>query len=99
MVRGRPAPVRALVGRAFTGVDGQTSVLLGFSCGAQAVLTFNFFGDGPTRAVIVGTEARIEVDAPFYALAPFTLTNNGGTSVRYEPADRRNGLRYEADEV
>ncbi len=99
MVLGRPDEVRALVSPAFTGVDGQTSVLLGFAGGAQAVLTCNSSGDGPTRAVIVGTEARIEVDRPFYAPSPFTLTNIDGTSVRYEPPDRRNGLRYEADEV
>ena len=99
MVLGRPSQVRALVHPAFTGVDGQTSMLLGFPGGAQALLTCNFFGDGPTRAGIVGTDARIEVDAPFYAPSAFTLTKNDGTSVRYEPPDRRNGLRYEADEV
>jgi predicted dehydrogenase len=99
MVLGPPAQVRALVSPAFTGVDGQTSVLLGFPGGAQAVLTCNSSGDGPTRAVIVGTEARIEVDRPFYAPSPFTLTRNDGTSTRYEPPERGNGLRYEADEV
>jgi predicted dehydrogenase len=78
MVLGAPAEVRALVSPAFTGVDGQTSVLLGFRGGAHAVLTCNSAGDGPTRATIVGTEVRIEVDPPFYAPSRVTTGPRSG---------------------
>jgi predicted dehydrogenase len=99
MLLGRPSQVRALVTPAFTGVDGQTSMLLGFPSGAQAVLTCNFSADSPTRAAIVGTEARIEVDPPFFAPSSFTIIRTDGSSSRFAPTYEGTGLYYEADEV
>jgi predicted dehydrogenase len=67
MVLGAPQRVLSLVTPAFTGVDGQTSMLLGYATGAQAILTCTLSARSPTRAAIVGTEARIEIDGDFYA--------------------------------
>lgn len=99
MVLGKPEKVRGLVTPAFTGVDGQTSMLLGFSSGAHAVLTCNSFAHSPTRASIVGTEARIEIDPPFYAPSALTVIGKDGGSNRFEPRYKGTGLRFEADEV
>ena len=99
MVLGEPQRIVALVDPAFTGVDGQTSVLLGHASGAQAVLTCTLAASGPTRAAIVGTEARIEVDGPFYAPGAFTLIPREGEPLRVAPPHEGNGLRHEADEV
>jgi predicted dehydrogenase len=99
MVLGEPQRIVALVDPAFTGVDGQTSVLLGHASGAQAVLTCTLAASGPTRAAIVGTEARIEVDGPFYAPGAFTLIPREGEPRRVAPPHEGNGLRHEADEV
>jgi predicted dehydrogenase len=99
MFLGKPAQVMALITPAFTGVDGQTSMLLGYTGGAQAVLTCNVSGDTPARAVIVGTEARIEIDGPFFAPASFTLTRHDRSSTRVEPPFEGHGLHYEAEEV
>ena len=71
MVLGSPTSVIALIEPAFTGVDGQTSMLLGFGSGAQAVLTCTSLAKSPTRAAIVGTNARIEIDGDFYAPRSF----------------------------
>lgn len=97
-VLGEPSRVAALADPAFTGVDAQTSILLGYESGAHAALTCTLRAKSPTRAAIVGTEGRIEIEGDFYAPGAFTLTPRGGEAQRvgipYE-----GGLRYEADEV
>jgi predicted dehydrogenase len=98
MVLGTPDRVVALTDPAFTGVDAQTSILLGHPGGAHAALTCTLAAKSPTRATIVGTEARIEIEGPFYAPSAFTLTPRAGAPQRVElPSE--GGLRYEADEV
>jgi predicted dehydrogenase len=99
MVLGKPAQVMAMITPAFTGVDGLTSMMFGYASGAQAVLTCNLSANTPARATIVGSEARIEIDGPFFAHASFTLTRSDGTATRFEPLHEGNGLHYEADEV
>jgi predicted dehydrogenase len=99
MILGKPAEIAALVTPAFTGVDGQTSMLFGYANGAQSVLTCTSSAKTPTIAAIVGTEARIEIDSMFYAPTSFTLIARDGTSTRYEPPHEGKGLHYEADEV
>lgn len=99
MVLGRPARMVALVDAAFTGVDGQTSMIFGYSGGAHAVLTCTSAARSPTVGAIVGTEARIEIDSDFYALTSYTVISRGGERRRVEHPRLGNGLRYEADEV
>jgi predicted dehydrogenase len=99
MILGKPAQIAALITPAFTGVDGQTSMLFGFASGAQAVLTSTSSARTPIRAAIVGTEARIEIDSMFYAPSSFTLIGRDGHATRFEPPYVGNGLHYEADEV
>jgi predicted dehydrogenase len=100
MVLGTPDRVVALSDPAFTGVDAQTSILLGHPGGAHAVLTCTLRAKSPTRAAIVGTEARIEIEGDFYAPVPFTVIPRAGELRRFEPPEEKlKGLRYEADEV
>ena len=99
MVLGEPERVVALSDPAFTGVDAQTSILLGYASGAHAVLTCTLRAKSPTRAAIVGTEARIEIEGDFYAPAAFTLIPRDGEPQRFEPPEELRGLRHEADEV
>jgi predicted dehydrogenase len=99
MVLGPPSRIVAMVSPAFTGVDGQTSMLFGYGGGAQAILTCTSSARTPVRAAIVGTEARIEVDPNFYSPSSFTLIARDGTATRFEPSHEGNGLHYEADEV
>jgi predicted dehydrogenase len=62
------------------------------------VLTCTLGAKGPTRAAIIGTDARIETDSRFYGPVGFTFIPREGEPRRYEPADP-GGLRHEADEV
>jgi predicted dehydrogenase len=99
MILGTPDRIAAVIDPAFTGVDAQTSMVFGYASGAQAVLTCTLRAKSPTRAAIVGTEARIEIEGDFYAPAAVTLLPREGEPTRVESTHEGRGLRHQADEV
>jgi predicted dehydrogenase len=99
MVLGTPSRIVSISDPAFTGVDAQTSMLFGYDSGAQAVLTCTLRAKSPTRAAIVGTDARIEVDGDFYAPACVSLIPREGETVTVESSHQGRGLRHQAEEV
>ncbi len=99
MLLGTPDRIVSLVDPAFTGVDGQTSMLFGYASGAQAVLTCTSAAKSPTRGAIVGTDARIEIDGEFYGPTSFTLISRAGERTYFDTQDEGRGLWYEAEEV
>ena len=99
MVLGAPSRILSSVDPAFTGVDAQTSMLFGYDGGAHAVLTCTLRAKSPTRAAIVGTDARIEVEGDFYAPAAVTLIPRSGERTRVPSTHEGRGLRHQADEV
>jgi predicted dehydrogenase len=99
MVLGTPDLIVSMSDPAATGVDAQTSMLFGYHSGAQAVLTCTLRAKSATRASIVGTEARIEIDGAFYAPANMTLVPRDGDRTSVESAHEGRGLRHQADEV
>jgi predicted dehydrogenase len=99
MILGRPDRILSMSDPAFTGVDAQTSMLLGYDSGAHAVLTCTLRGQSPTRASIVGTDARIEIEGDFYAPTNVTLVPRGGDPTLVESVHEGRGLRHQADEV
>jgi predicted dehydrogenase len=99
MVLGPPSRIMAMSDPAFTGVDAQTSMLFGYDSGAQAVLTCTLRAKSPTRAAIVGTDARIEVEGDFYALSTPTLISRSGYTTWAGSQHEGRGLRFQADEV
>jgi predicted dehydrogenase len=99
MVLGSPSSIMSMSDPAFTGVDAQTSMLFGYDSGAQALLTCTLRAKSPTRAAIVGTDARIEIEGDFYAPATVTLIPRNGSPIRVESRHEGRGLRHQADEV
>jgi predicted dehydrogenase len=99
MILGPPSRIVSMSDPAFTGVDAQTSMLLGYDSGAQALLTCTLRAKSPTRAAVVGTDARIEVEGDFYAPAAVTLLPRKGAPTRVALAHEGRGLRHQADEV
>jgi predicted dehydrogenase len=101
LVLGTPDVVTARSSKAFTGVDAQTSVILDYAGGAQAVLTTTLLARSPTRAAIVGTDARIEIDSVWYQPSSFTVISRDGQVLeRYdETAVGHDGLRHQAAEA
>jgi predicted dehydrogenase len=99
MVLGTPERIVSLSEPAFTGVDGQTSMIFGYASGAQAILSCTSSAVTPTKATIVGADARIDIERRFYAPTTFTLTPRGGEPVQFKPPHVGHGLHYEAAEV
>ncbi len=70
-----------------------------YHSGAQAVLTCTLRAKSPARAVIVGSDARIEIEGDFYAPATVTLVPRKGDPSRVESVQAGRGLHHQADEV
>jgi predicted dehydrogenase len=99
MVLGPPSRVTAVSDPTFTGVDGQTSILLQHNGGAHAVLTCTLEAASPVTAAIVGTEARIEIDRTWYAPTTFRLVTRDGEVSEYAEECAPRGMQHEAAEV
>jgi predicted dehydrogenase len=99
MLLGTPDRIAAVSDPAFTGVDAQTSMVFGYASGAQAVLTCTLRAKSPTRASIVGTDSRIEIEGDFYAPSTVTLLPREGQPTRIESTHPGRGLHHQADEV
>jgi predicted dehydrogenase len=100
MVFGTPTRVTAVSDRAFTGVDATTSAVLQYGDGAHSVISTSLEVAGPNRAAIVGTEARIEIDAVFYAPTTFSLIGRDGTVIeRFDEPQEGRGMQFEVAEV
>jgi predicted dehydrogenase len=99
MLLGAPDRITAIVEPAFTGVDGQTSMVFQYASGAQAVLTCTSFARSPTTAAIVGADARIEIAGPWYAPTSFALIYRTGERTDFDEPHEGGGLRHQADEV
>ncbi|SEF15756.1 Gfo/Idh/MocA family protein [Jiangella alba] len=97
-VLGRPDGVSAAGTLSARGVDAQTSAVFTYASGAHAVVTTTLRARTANRAVITGTEARIEIDDVWYAPTSFSLLRPGAEPERFEPATG-GGLRHQAVEV
>ena len=104
MVLGAPREIVATSTPAVTGVDAQTTAVLHYDGGTQAIATCTLEAFTPRRAWISGEAGTIDVDPVFYAPTGFTLSRDDGSSERFEmPADLPSapgkGLRFEAAEA
>jgi predicted dehydrogenase len=66
LVLGPPDKIIASASFSPEGVDSQTSAIFDYASGAQAIVMANMVSRTPCRAVISGTEARVEIDRTFY---------------------------------
>ena len=100
-VFGEPSSVHAISSpTASTGVDRQTAIILGFPGGEQAVLHTQLDARGPSTAVIVGTEARIQIDPVWYTPTSFTLVDSTDTVLeRFEQEVQGRGMQFQAHEL
>ncbi|MHA6667252.1 Gfo/Idh/MocA family protein [Homoserinimonas sp. A447] len=97
---GVPTQVAAIAELSATGVDRQTSIILGFEGGRQAVLHTALDTPGPNTAMIIGTAGRIQFDAVWYTPTAITVFDRSGTVVeRIEPSEASRGMQYQAWEL
>ncbi len=83
-----------------SGVEGQISVSQRTASGGVASLFASVLGDTPTTAAVVGSQATLSIDGPFYQPGGFTLRSHDGRELRYdEPRIAHRGLHFEAAAV
>lgn len=83
-----------------SGVEGQIAVSQRTASGGVASLFASVLGDTPTTATVVGSEATLTIDGPFYQPGGFTLRSHHGRELRYdEPRIAHRGLHFEAAAV
>ncbi|WP_426592352.1 Gfo/Idh/MocA family protein [Cellulomonas sp. McL0617] len=76
MVLGAPRQVTAIGGLTDTGVDAYSTIVLTHDGIAQSTLTTSILTRTPTTALIAGSDARIEMAAPFHVPTSLTLAGN-----------------------
>ncbi len=72
-----------------SGVLGQVGALLVHAGGNQSVLHSTVRAHTPTGAVVIGSDATLEIDGPFYQPGGFTLTSG----------DEKQRLRYDEEPI
>jgi len=99
MVLGTPTHVSAASEPAPTGVDAQTSMLLGYASGAHALLSCGFRGSAENRASIVGTRGRIDIAGQFWRPTTYAVLDRDGARTEVDARADGHGIRFEAAEV
>lgn len=96
-IAGPPAEVRAVGGRADSGVMATTSMVLRTDSGIESLLQASMAAALPTAGAIGGSSALLQIDGPFYQPGGFTLQLRSGGTLRYdEPAIAHEGLFHQA---
>lgn len=99
-VLGAPSTVLAHSTPWETGVDAQTSVILGYETGAHAVLQTQLDAVGPNRATVNGTDGRIEIEWVWYNQTKFTRYDAENNVVeRFDDIQPGRGMQYQAWEL
>lgn len=97
---GPPTSVQAHATMTSTGVDRQTSVIMGHHGGRQSLSHSAIDTLGPVRAAVLGTDARIELAPWWYNATGFTLLDAEDREIETfaQPVGGR-GMQYEAFEL
>lgn len=99
-VFGAPSSTYAISSPTPTGVDRQTAIVFGYPGGEQAVLHTQLDARGPSTAVIVGTEARIEIEPVWYTPTSFSLLDSHDQVLeRFELEVPGRGMQFQAAEL
>ena len=98
MLLGVPDRIQSTSSYTSSGVDAQTSMILDYKNGAQALLTTTLEVQTPCTARIVGTKATLEVHSTFYRPTSMTLTKLDGSRIDFANDYLGHGLREQAIE-
>lgn len=98
---GPPASVAARGSLTENGVDATVGIVLAYASGVVATLTCSMLTRTPCAAEVIGTEARLELDGPFYAPTAVRLLSPAGAVLAERPGrlpDPLRGFSYQAAE-
>lgn len=95
---GAPVSVTAR-GTTAMGVDDQSTLVLEYASGAQAVLSTSIRVSTPGHATISGSLGRLDIDPSFVFPGGFTMTDASGVDRRFEDGSgltHRDGMAWQA---
>lgn len=96
-VLGAPDTIQASARLGAGGADAEVATVMTHAGGAVSTSLSSARAQGPNRASVIGTQARIDIDAVWYAPTSFTVTRADGQVVeRYESQVEGRGMQYEA---
>lgn len=96
-VLGAPETIRAVARLGETGADSEVATVMTHSAGAVSTSVSSSRGAGANTAVIVGTDARIEIDRVWYTPTSFrVVAPDGEVRESYESAVAGRGMQYQA---
>lgn len=98
IVLGKPSAITAIGALTEKKVDLQTSMVLTYPAGVQAILTCTMANRSGNIGVISGDLARIEIDGPFYKPSSWRIITRDGEVQEFANSYEGNGLREEARE-
>ena len=98
MILGIPTSITANAVLTEKGVDAQTSIILNYPQGAQAILNTSMIVQTPCTAVVAGLNGYLEVDRTFYNPTSMRVTLYDGTVTEYSNTYTGHGLREQAAE-
>ena len=75
LILGAPVSITTRAVMTDTGVDAQTSTILEYAKGAQAILNTTMIAQTPCRAVVSGLLGRLEIDRTFMLPLPCVLSS------------------------
>ena len=97
---GKPTSINAISSPTATGVDRQTAIIFGYGGGEQAVIHTALDTLGPSTAVVMGTEGRIEIDPVWYGPTSFTVFDGANRVIeRFEHEVQNRGMQFQAWEL
>jgi len=95
---GAPRTIQSTATFKPTGADAQVAVQFGYEAGRVASTVSASDTRGPNRAVVLGTEGRIEIDAVWYTPTTFRLIDNdGAVREEYRSEVTGRGMHYQAE--
>lgn len=98
MVLGVPTKITSTAVFTDKGVDAQTSMILDYANGAQAILNTTMIVRTPCTAVVAGLNGYIEIDRTFYNPTSMRVVLFDGTITNYPLTYVGHGLREQAAE-
>jgi predicted dehydrogenase len=99
MILGSPVQVRATALHGDTGVDEQTTMLLGQTDGSSAVLYVSLRARRSPDLEILGERGRIRIEAPVFRPAALTIWDQAGKPTTCQYPVTGSGFAYQLREV
>jgi predicted dehydrogenase len=99
-ILGKPEEIKAMARFKDTGADAEVATIFRHAGGAMSTTISSSDNGGPNVALILGTEARIEIASTWYMPTSFrVIDRNEKVISEYSSSVAGRGMQYQADEI